>query len=169
MVGPVGVISMENNYNFNIRLERKFAKQIKAILGIVFIGQDKELDIHFATDFLIMSAYPIKVACRLRTYKYFQNEKYRNQFTIRCRLSSGKDTELDKIKKGFCDYIFYGFVDEKEEKIIQYFIGDLNIFRDYEGGMIKETHQNKDENPTILAAYNIKDFPQKFIVKSYKL
>jgi hypothetical protein len=158
---------MENNYENNIRLEKRFAKQIKAILGMTFIGQDSEQDTKFATDFLVFNVNPFKVACRLRTYNYYLNPKYKQQFTIRCKLHSGNETELDKIRKGFADYIFYGFVDANEEKIIKYFIGDLNVFRDNEGGMKKEVYPNKDKNPSWLAAYYISQFPKEFIIKQY--
>lgn len=157
----------DNTYDFNIRLERKFAKQIKAILGMQFIGQNPVMDREQATDFMILSMYPIKVACRLRTYKFYLNPEYRNEFTIRCNLYSGNETELDKIRKGFADYIFYGFVDEKEEKMIKYFIGNLDIFRDYEGGMKFKVFENKDKNPSKLAVYKISQFPKEFIIKSF--
>jgi hypothetical protein len=134
---------------------------------MTFIGQDYEQDIKYATDFLVFSINPFKVACRLRTYKFYLNPEYREEFTIRCSLTSGKETELDKIRKGFADYIFYGFVDEKEEKIVKYFIGNLNIFRDYEGGMRFKVFENKDKNPTKLAVYKVSQFPKEFIVKEY--
>jgi hypothetical protein len=153
-----------NNYENNIRLERRFAGQIKAILGMTFIGQDSEQDVKFATDFLVFSINPFKIACRLRTYKFIN---FKDEFTIRCSLYSGNKTELDKIREGFADYIFYGFVDEKEEKIVSYFIGDLNVFRDYEGGIDVRVFQNTDERPSKLAVYKINQFPNNFIVKKY--
>lgn len=157
----------QNNYENNIRLEKKFTKQIKAILGMQFIGQDAKMDREQATDFLVLTIRPFQVACRLRTYKFYTSE-YRNEFTIRCSLFSGNETELDKIRKGYCNYIFYGFVDEKEEKIIQYFIGNLDIFRDYEGGMNYKVFQNTDNQPSKFAVYKISEFPKEFIVKIFK-
>ena len=153
------------SYDYQIRLERKFAKQIKAILGMLFIGQDPVMDREKATDFYVLNIKPFQVACRLRTYKFY--ESFKNQFTIRCSLASGNETELDKIRKGFADYIFYGFVDEKEEKIIRYFIGDLNVFREWEGGMRIQVYENKDKYPSKLAVYEIGAFPENFIVKSF--
>ena len=156
---------MQNNYETNIRLERRFAKIIKQILGLQFIGQDPVMDKEQGTDFLTFSIQPIKVGVRLRTKGYY--DKYKNQFTIRWSLFSGGKTEIHKIREGLVDYILYGFVDEEEKNIIQYFIGDLNIFRDWEQGMIPDVYQNKDARPTKLAVYNIDTFPKEFIIKFY--
>jgi hypothetical protein len=144
-------------YETQIRLERKFAQQIKAILGMTFIGQDAIADKQQATDFLVMTLYPIKVACRLRTYDYYNNPdhpEYKDEFTIRCNSAWGLKTEIDKIREGFCEYMFYGFVDQEEKNIIKYTIIDLNIFRDQEGGMIVKKFTNKDKNPTRFLVYN---------------
>ena len=156
------------SYENNIRLERKFANEIKAILGLQFIGQDPIMDKQQGTDFLVFSIAPIKVGLRLRTYRYYQNPEYRNQFTIRFKLASGAKTEYQKIKEGLVQYILYGFVDETETKMVQYFIGDLSVFNEYEAGMKTEIHQNKDKNPSWLKAYYIKDFPKEFIIKFWQ-
>ena len=118
----------QNTYEKNITLERKFSRKIKAILGNQFIVQDPILDQYEGTDFAIMTVKPFKVGVRLRRYKYWLNSKYREQFTTRWKLLSGNKTEIHKIREGLVNYILYGFVDKKEEKIIQYFIGDLKIF-----------------------------------------
>ena len=158
-----------NNYEHQIRLERKFTKQIKAILGLQFIGQDPIMDKEQGTDFLVFSIKPIKVGIRLRTYNYYLKPEYRRQFTIRYKLASGNKTEYQKIKEGLVDYILYGFVNEDETKIIQYFIGDLDVFRDYEDGMKTEECKNKDNNPSWLKAYYVGDFPSRFVIKNYNL
>ncbi|MEK6881731.1 MAG: hypothetical protein AABY22_19085, partial [Nanoarchaeota archaeon] len=108
-----------NNYEKNITLERKFAETVKQILGRQFITQDKIMDTQQGTDFLIFNINPIKVGLRLRRYKYLKDYGYGEQFTIRYELASGNKTEYEKIMEGLVDYIMYGFVDEKEEKIIK--------------------------------------------------
>ncbi|MEO5366654.1 MAG: hypothetical protein H7831_09930 [Magnetococcus sp. WYHC-3] len=153
-----------NNYDNNIRLERKFADIIKQILGRQFIGQDPVMDREQATDFLVLNVKPFKVACRLRTLRYYD---FRDQFTIRWKLSSGGQTEIDKIRAGFGDYIFYGFVNKEENKIIDYFIGDLNVFRQHESTIVPGIFSNCDDNPSMLAAYNIASFPMEFIIKRF--
>ena len=156
---------MSEGYDNGIRLERKFAKEIKCILGLVFIGQDAEMDRNQATDFLTFTIKNIKVACRLRTYNYYL--KYPDEFTIRSELYSGNKTELQKIREELVDYIFYGFVDENENKIIRYFIGDLDIFRKYEQTIKYEKQINKDARPNKFRAYKINHFPRIFIIKEY--
>lgn len=154
-------------YETQIRLERKFAQQIKAILGMTFIGQDAIADKHQATDFLVMTLYPIKVACRLRTYNYYLNPKYREQFTIRCWLASGNKTELQKIREGYCEYMFYGFVDQEEKNIIKYTIIDLNVFRDQEGGMVFEHCNNPGEDDSDFIACGLGQFSKELIKKQW--
>jgi hypothetical protein len=150
-------------YKDDIRLELKFAKQIKGILGMYFIQQDVTADLKQGTDFLVFTISAIKVAARLRTYYYYLT--YPNDFTIRYERPNGVKTEIDKIRQGLVDYLFYGFVDEKEDKIIKYLIGDLNIFRQYEPKPLVVKWNNPPDSS--LAAWNIKQFPSQFILKQY--
>lgn len=156
----------QNNYDINITLERKFTKTLKAILGFQFITQDPILDKQEGTDFAIMEIKPFKVGVRLRRYRYYKNMDYRKEFTIRWKLSSGNETEIDKIRKDLVQYIFYGFVNEGENKIIQYFIGDLRIFMKNE----PKTYcirKNKNSEDSSLAVYRLRDMPEGFIIKKY--
>lgn len=150
-------------YDNDIRLEMKFARQIKGILGMYFIRQDVEADTMEATDFLIFHIKPIKVAARLRTFAYL--ERYPDEFTIRYSRPSGVPTEIHKIRQGLVDYLFYGFVNDTEDKIIKYFIGDLGIFRNQEPKpiVIKRNIDRSSE----LAAYSLKSLPKLFILKQY--
>ena len=152
-------------YEYEIRLERRFAQQIKCILGLYFIGQDAEMDKNQATDFLTFTINNIKVACRLRTYDYYL--KYPNEFTVRSELHSGNKTELQKIREGLVDYILYGFVDWEEKRIIKYFIGDLKIFRLKEDIIPFKEKINKDDHPNKFRCYNLSDLPDNFILKTY--
>lgn len=157
-----------NTYDNNIKLEKEFAEQVKCILGRVFFKQDFIMDIEQGTDFFTREA--IRVGLRLRTYEYF---KYRDEFTIRTKAyNNGTLTEIDKIMQGLVDYNLYGFVNEAKNKIIQYFIGDLEIFRDQVvvNPDIREICQkNTDTYATGFKAYKIKDFPANFIIKGYNL
>lgn len=155
-------------YEKNITLERKFSRTIKAILGNQFIIQDPILDQYEGTDFAIMTVKPFKIGIRLRRYHYYQydNGRYRQEFTIRWELPSGNETEIHKIINGLVDYILYGFVDKKEKKIIQYFIGDLNVFRLAE----LKPYDIKKNKPfdSYLAIYRLCDIPEDFIIKSWR-
>lgn len=150
-------------YQNDIRLELKFARQIKMILGGVFIQQDAVADLKHATDFLVFTISPIKVAARLRTFNYLA--KYPEQFTVRWSRPNGVPTEIDKIRNGLVDYMFYGFVDEQERNIIRWFVGNLSIFRQREPRPF-EVHLNFDHSSE-LAAYGFWQFPETFFVHKH--
>jgi hypothetical protein len=110
-----------------------------------------------------LEAQKIRVAVRLRRFEYYI--KYAADFTIRWERRSGTRTEIHKIRDGLVDYLLYGFIDRKEEKIIQYFIGDLKIFKESKERP-KVILPNKDGNSK-LAVYSILQFPEEFILKFY--
>jgi hypothetical protein len=153
---------MATNYETDSKLEYKFAKTMKSILGNQFIIKDIRADIKEGTDFLIFQLNPIRVAVRLRRFKYL---KYKNDFTIRWSRPSGVKTEFQKIMDRDVDYILYGFIDDKENEIIHYFIGDLDIFRNKN----PKPFSIKPNNPpdSELAVFRISDLPASFIIKSY--
>jgi hypothetical protein len=157
----------QESFKTNIELELKFADTIKQILGLFFFRKDINADLNEATDFMVMRADGIRIGIRLRKYKYWKNSKYRNQFTIRWKLKSGHETEIDKIYEGLVDYIFYGFVDKKQANIVQYIIADLGVFRGIAPDPI-EVKANKDGRSD-LAAFDIKQFPSEFILKAWSL
>lgn len=157
-------IGMETNYKIDRAIEDKFSKIIKAILGNYFFVKDIEMDTKQGTDFLTYTIKPFKVAVRLRRYPMYL--KYPNDFTIRYSRPSGIKTEIHKINEGLVDYILYGFIDEKEEKIIKYFIGSLSIFRESKISPLYIL-QNKPPDSR-LAIFNIRQFPKEFVLFSYK-
>ena len=159
---------IDEKTKLDMQLEIKLEKQIKMILAEQFIDKDVELDKKKGIDFLIFNVNPFKVGVRLRRYEYYKNNEYRNQFTIRWTRPTGNETEIDKIRKGYVDYILYGFVDSSEENIIQYFIGNLEIFRKNEPNPIY-TPTNHDKRKSQLAVYALKQFPPNFIVSSENL
>ncbi len=144
------------------KLEYKFDRIIKSILGNQFIAKDITADLNEGTDFLVYSVLPIRVACRLRRFKYV---KYDSEFTIRWSRPSGIATEFHKVMKGLVNYILYGFVDEHEEKIVRYFIGDLNVF--VESNIKPYSIKPNVPYDSELAIYRISDFPGNFVVKTW--
>ncbi len=150
-------------YEHDIGLEQKHAKMIKAILGTVFIGQDSFADKHQGTDFAIFSVTPFSVGARLRRHCYM--ERYGDEFTIRWSRPSGVPTEIDKIRQGLVDYIFYGFVDETEAKIVRWFVGDLRVFREAEPPPCAVLPNDPPDSR--LAAYKIAQCPEGFIVQRW--
>jgi len=151
------------SFETDSKLEYKFARTIKSILGNQFIVKDINADLNAGTDFLVFRLEPIRVACRLRRFEYL---KYNSDFTIRWSRPSGVDTEYQKIIKGLVDYILYGFIDQAEEKIVSYFIGDLKVFR--ASGV--KPFRIKPNNPpdSELAIFRIKDLPENFTIKQFK-
>lgn len=152
-------------YAEDIRLENKFLKTIKSILGNYFIGQSVEMDQKQATDFAIFIVNPFTVGVRLRTYKYYL--RYPNEFTIRWIRPSGVLTEIDKIRNGLVDYILYGFVDEKEQRLVKYFIGDLQVFRDCEPKPVCIKWNTPPDSA--LAAFSIFDLPSEFLLHTWEM
>lgn len=149
-------------FDLDIRLEKRLISKIKTILAEHFIVQDIQSDIEEGIDFMTFTVKSFKVGVRLRRFKYFKVLSWRNEFTIRYYRPSGNRTEIHKIRDGLVQYLLYGFVDEDETNIIQYFIGDLDVFREHE----PEPTEIKWNNPpdSKLAIYKIKQFPENFIL-----
>jgi len=156
------------NFDRNMELETKFQTTIKSILGNQFITKDITADLKEATDFAIFTVNPFRVGVRLRRYDYYKNPKYRKQFTIRCAFPSGCKTEIHKIKEGLVEYILYGFVNETETKIIQYFIGDIKVFNKINPQPYK-TIPNKRKWDSSFHVYQLSQFPTAFIIKDWHI
>lgn len=151
-------------YRHDIKLEHKFTRMIKAILGNYFIGQDPIHDRKQGTDFEVFTVHPFTVGVRLRRFHYFK--RYGDQFTVRWSRPSGVPTEIDKIRAGLVDYILYGFVDETEQNIVSYFIGDLQVFRECDPRPLCVLPNNPPDSE--LAAFRIKDLPPGFVLHEWQ-
>ena len=154
----------QQNFNRDKELEQRFSRTIKAILGNQFISQNEIEDLQNGTDFLLLKAHQFRIGVRLRRYRHYLHKNRREDFTIRYKRPSGISTEYQKIQKGLVDYILYGFVDEQERRIIQYFIGALDVFRKTEASPIIKPNKPLD---SWLAIYRISQFPKEFIVKRW--
>lgn len=116
-----------NTFCENFEYTKRFTKQIKAILGENLIRESSDIEDKFhATDFMCLKLENVRIACRIRRFKYL---KYNNEFTIRSSVKSGAKSELSKIIEGWGDYLLYGFSDENEKEIVYYKIIDLKKFR----------------------------------------
>ena len=160
------------NWEINKRWSDKFIPVIKPILGYHFISEPPiEEDMNHNTDLMVLRMDAIRFGCRIRRYSYYQNDKYRNQFTIRSSLPSGGKTELTKLIEGWGDYLFYGFSNENETDLISWFIGDLKVFRTWFNKCLWnnihswETKKNID-NSSDFMVFNLKEMPEEFIFKS---
>lgn len=105
----------------------KFIPQIKRILGEHLIAEGNwRQDAKEGSDLLIFECNPFRVACRVRRNRYLDG--YAEDFTIRCDRARG-ETEMAKIMSGWGDFIFYGFEGQSGDTVVNWFIGDLKVFR----------------------------------------
>jgi len=149
-------------YTRDRKIEDEKARLIKNILAQYFITKDIQADLEEAQDFGIYQVKPFNIGVRLRRFEYFQS--FHNQFTIRWSRPSGVKTEIDKIREGLVDYLLYGFLDEKEKNIIQYFIGDLKYFHNVYPYQIFKNKPYDSE----LAVFKFSQFPRKFFITFWR-
>jgi len=81
-------------------------------------------DLKESTD-LVIDVKGGKIATRIRRY----SEKHYRDFTIRTGVYSKVDTEIDKLRKGWCDWYFYAWLDRQNNKISSYILVDLKEVR----------------------------------------
>jgi|ERR1035437_673885 hypothetical protein len=124
---------MSNDYITDKVYEEQRMPTVKAILastmGMANRPATKEEDQIFATD--IVAADGTRIGCRVRRAKYWENEDWRRQFTIRWDRESGAVTEFEKVvEQGKGDMLFYGFgKDEKSLDIPYWNLLSLDVFR----------------------------------------
>jgi hypothetical protein len=150
-------------YETDIGLERQFTVVIKAILGNCFIDQDPIHDKREGADFETFTVRPFRVAVRLRRHCYLA--RYGNEFTLRWSRPSGVPTEIHKVRNGLVDFILYGFVDAAQAHIVQWFLGDLAVFRERDPKPIAVLQNNPHDSD--LAAFRLSDLPAGFVVRSW--
>jgi len=149
----------------------RFLPEIKRILGAYLIGEaPQQEDAERNTDLIVLRMEPVRIACRVRRTKYMQD--YGDEFTIRSDLPSGTKTELAKIIEGYGDYLFYGFGDDKNNRLTAYTLADLRIFRvafmhklakleaDTLPGRFKKNHDGSSS----FRVFRWSEFPSEMIV-----
>ncbi len=149
----------------------RFIPEIKELIGKYLLQTAPvEEDMNANTDLIVLGMNSIRIACRVRRYKYLS--LYRDQFTIRSGRPHGTKTELTKIIEGWGDFFFYGFCDETEKYIPKWFLGDLKIFRVWFTRELLsrkhpwKEHRNKD-NSSDFISFNLFDMPKGFIVAQH--
>lgn len=152
----------------------RFLPVIKQVLGFYLIGEPPvEEDQERNTDLIVLKMNTVRVACRIRRFKYFQH--YPNEFTIRTSRPSGNKTELTKIIEGWGDYLFYGFCDHQEQNIYSYFLGDLSVFRSWfasstvllNNGQTPGLDKRNFDNSSAFKTFNVNSLPPEFIKGRY--
>lgn len=145
----------------------RYLTAIKRIIGPHLLEESSfEVDTKQAADLVLIQAKDLKIACRVRRSTY--KDRYPYDITIRSKRDNGLETELEKIMKGYGDWLFYGHADsnEKDAAISRWFLVDLDAFRHHiNTGAVQVKHiANKDYNTglpdgTHFAAFDLRTFP----------
>ena len=144
----------------DMRLEERHWDPICSILGRVFFKKNIEKDLHQGTDMYVASINGrLNIGCRLRTNEYIK--KYQCEMTIRFSRPSGIETEWHKLRSGFFDYIFYGFVSFDESKIVQWIIVDCKKMIELDP-RYKGPYKNNPPDSELIA-FRLKDIHQAII------
>lgn len=151
----------------------QFLPEIKQLIGPHLLEPAPiEEDCREATDLMVLRARDLRIACRVRKFKYLKD--YANQFTLRYKARYGGKTEYDKVVEGWGDWMFYGFADRNEEFVLQWRLIDLSAFRAqlirHRRGVLGGIKPNNDG--TELAWFNVDSFapsPPLIIAQSHVL
>ena len=156
------------------RWSDRFLPQIKGILGQHLIGEPPmEEDAERNTDLMVLRMEAVRIGCRVRKHDYYA--RYPNEFTIRAGRPSGVKTELTKIIEGWGDYFFYGFADQKNERLCAWTLADMKVFRvhynrmlaDMERGQTPGFHKKNNDNSSTFVAFCWDTFPADFVVAQF--
>ena len=151
----------------------KFIPEIKSILGQHLISEAPvEEDRDHNTDLIVLTLKPFRVGCRVRRNMFL--ERYGHEFTMRSIRPSGQKTELQKMIEGWGDYFFYGFADATDTYIMKYFLGDLNVFREWfnywrinsEDGKAPGIDYPNQDGSSYFRAFREIDQPNEFFIAS---
>jgi hypothetical protein len=155
------------SYKEDRDFEQRMAPHVRRAIGEwLTVPASTIEDQKHATDFFggrTLLANGNRIAARVRRNR-FAKHPYFDQYTIRyARPFTGVQTEYEKILAGWGEYFFYAFANIRQQALMRWWIGRLDIFRDKKPEPC-EIHLNNDENPSELAVFRIKDLPPEFIV-----
>lgn len=103
-----------NNYSDDRSWSDRFIPLIKQTIGMHLLAVSTfEQDTKEAADLVVLTASPLKIACRVRKHQYLS--KYGNEFTIRKSRPNGSKTEYEKIIDGFGNWMFYAFSNPSDD------------------------------------------------------
>jgi hypothetical protein len=158
------VASYEQDYD----RQRALIPEIKRVLANYLITEAPvEEDMQRNTDLIVLRLDTIRVACRLRRYRYLAD--YGDQFTVRLSRPSGAETELAKMLSGWGDYIFYGFASADDSRLASWMLGDLKQFRIWHhrelwAGRKPGVVMKNGDGSSDFVAYRIDELPPEFLV-----
>jgi hypothetical protein len=126
-------------------------------------------DTHHNTDLIVLRLEAVRIACRVRTYKYLG--KWGDEFTIRSGRPNGAKTELTKILEGWGDFILYGIADEDDRFLASWLLGNLDVFRLWffrqlviRSGQLPGSEQGNSDGSSTFRAFKINELPETFVV-----
>lgn len=159
------------SFRENFLWSQRFIDPLRRIVGPLMVEQaPEELDLHYATDLIVMRGGNVEVAARVRRHTYL--ERYGDEFTIRCRTAFDAETERDKIIKGFGTHMIYGFANEAQDDLEQWAVLDLCVFRGWHSEQLAQMPPGRwpgwhvpNRDGSQGRAYRIDWLPQEFVVE----
>lgn len=153
---------------------RRFVPEMKRIVGEQLVVEAPyEEDAERNTDLIVLRLDAIRVACRVRRWKYLA--QYGNEFTLRSERPNGAKTELTKIIEGWGHYLIYGFADAEERRLASWILGDLSKFRLWfmrrlvsDGGRLPGIERLNSDGSSSLRAFSV-DLVDEFLVADRRL
>lgn len=152
-----------SSFSENKRWSDQYIPAICNIVGPYLLKpSDFKTDTQQNTDLIVLDARDMRIAARVRRKsKYF--EKYKYEFTLRSKVKSCRQTELEKVINGLGDWLFYGFVDEDPTYIQDWWIISLSSFR---AGLIRRSKINlivdrkTNGDGSEFYAFDLRSFPE---------
>jgi len=145
----------------------RFIDPIKRIVGPLMLEESSmEIDTQQVTDLMVMTAKDIRIAARVRDYRYM--DRYPYDFTIRSKGAIYK-TELQKIVDGWGDWMFYGFSNEARDDIARWYVISFRAFRANlirRRSSIRYMEKPNMDGQTGLTAFDIRTFTPDILVQS---
>lgn len=165
------VLAQYRDWTLDFDWQRKLIPQMKRIVGEYLVTEaPEEEDRKRGTDLIVLRLAAIRVACRARRPSYRRD--YSGQITIRTARPSGAETELAKILMGWGDYFLYGFADEQEAALAEWYLCDLRVFRLWfqrecvrlPAGVMPGIAQDNHDDSSSFRAFRLVDLPPDFVV-----
>lgn len=155
---------MTDTHDFakNVQFQHGYIMQAQYLISqyaryfIRFRLADAIEDTKQSTDAVIELENKATIALRIRRYKeYGAGGKVYRDLTLRAQSKGGGQTELHKIRAGWCDWYFYAWLD-KQNAMTEYMLIDVNRMR-AAGIMAKDRRVIPNGDGTGFVSYTIKE------------
>lgn len=156
-------------YERNRSFADGFVDEIAGCIGRALVRvADDGVDRRMATDMMLLRDVNMNIACRIRRHGYA--DLYPNDFTIRTSSFNGSLSELDKIKAGWANRLFYGHAGKDNASIEKWMFLDLDVFRDFmrRAPTCFRLKERRNTDGTSFATFNVRDFPAALIIATNK-